>query len=143
MCNASVNRCSEAHFAALPCDTCNPLESDAFYVQSQGTAKVNQPPDLAIEVVVTNPARKALLTGAALRIPELWVLDLPRRTLTFYHLATRGAPKGTYRPKPRSRAFPVLTSSEVMERLDDPETDDTAYLRNCQDWARTVLAPRR
>ena len=80
-------------------------EADAaYYIQSFGRAKENQPPDLAIEVVVSHPARKALWAGAFLKIPELWVLDVPRRRLTFYHLATRGKHKGSYRPQSRSRA---------------------------------------
>jgi Uma2 family endonuclease len=114
----------------------------AYYVQSCGTEKRHQPPDLAIEVVVSNPETKALRAGAFLKIPEMWVLDIPRQRFTFYHLATRGKHKGTYRPQPRSRAFPVLWSAEVLERLDDPETDDPAYLQNCQAWVRHILVPR-
>src|SRR3954453_10982077 len=113
----------------------------AYYIQSHGTAKVNQPPDLAIEVVVSHSERKALRAGAFLKIPEMWVLDLPRHRLTFYHLAIRGKQKGTYRPEPRSRAFPVLRPAEVLERLDDPETDDAAFHENCRAWAKQVLVP--
>src|SRR3954471_19178093 len=115
----------------------------AYYIQSYGTTKKHHPPDLAVEVVVTHSEKKALRAGAFLKIPEMWVLDLPRHLLTFHHLAIRGRHKGTNRPQPRSRAFPVLTSAEVLERLDDPETDDTAFLENCRDWARRVLVPRR
>ena len=118
-------------------------EADAaYYIQSQGRARPHQPPDLAIEIVVSNPATKALRAGAFLKIPELWVLDVPRHSLTFYHLATRGKHKGTYRPMPRSRAFPVLTAADVLDRLDDPETDDIPFLENCRAWARQVLVPR-
>ncbi len=118
-------------------------EADAaYYIQSHGRAKEHQPPDLAIEVVVSHPATKALRAGAFLKIPELWVLDLPRHRLTFYHLATRGKHKGTYRPSSRSRAFPFLTAAEVLERLDDPEIGAIAFHENCRDWARRVLVPR-
>ncbi len=114
----------------------------AYYIQSHGTAKDRQPPDLAVEIVVTNPERKALLAGAALGIAELWVLDVPRHRLTFHHLTTRGKNKGTYRTKATSRPFPVLTAPEVLERLDDPEPDDTTFHENCRAWARNALVPR-
>ena len=118
-------------------------EADAaYYIQSHGRAKVGQPPDLAIEIVVSHPATKALRAGALLKVPELWVFDIPRHRLTVHHLATRGEHKGTYRPKARSRAFPVLTSAEVLERLDDPESDAATFDENCRDWARRVLVPR-
>src|SRR3954447_10859591 len=114
----------------------------AYYIQSYGTTSKHHPPDLALEVVVTHSEKKALRAGAFLKIPEMWVLDLPRHRLTFYHLAVRGKRKGTYRPEPRSRAFPVLTSAEVLERLDDPATDDTTFHENCRAWAKQVLVPR-
>ena len=114
----------------------------AYYVQSHGTATDRQPPDLAVEIVVTNPERKALLAGACLGIPELWVLDVSRHCLTIYHLTTRGKNKGTYRAKPTSRTFPFLRPDELLERLDDPEPDDTAFHENCRAWARKVLVPR-
>jgi Uma2 family endonuclease len=118
-------------------------EADAaYYLQSHGRARKHPPPDLAIEIVVTNPEKKALRAGAFLKIPELWVLNVPKRRLTFYHLMTRGKEKGTYRTETRSRAFPVLTSADVLERLDDPETDDPTFHENCRVWVREVLLPR-
>ena len=115
----------------------------AYYIQGHGTAKRKHPPDLAIEVVVSHPETKALRAGAFLKIPEMWVLDLPKHRLTFYHLAAGGKSKGTYRPEPRSRAFPVLMSAEVLERLDEPEADDTVFHENCRAWAVRVLVPRQ
>jgi Uma2 family endonuclease len=115
----------------------------AYYIQNHGTTKQHQPPDLAIEVVVSHSEKKALRAGAFLKIPEMWVLDLPRHRLTFHHLVMRGKQKGTYRPEPRSRAFPGLLSAEVLERLDDPETDSTTFHENCRAWARRVLVPRQ
>ena len=59
-------------------------EADAaYYIQSYGDTRRNQPPDLAIEVVVSHPATKALRAGAMLKIPEFWVLDLPKHKLRF------------------------------------------------------------
>ena len=118
-------------------------EADAaYYIQSYGRVKEGQAPDLAVEIVVSHPASKTLRAGALLKIPELWVLDIPKHRLTFHHLATRGKHQGTYRPQARSRAFPFLTSAEVLERLDDPETEDTAFHENCREWAGRVLVPR-
>ena len=86
-------------------------EADAaYYIQSQGRANEGQAPDLAIEIVVTHPATKALRAGAFLKIPELWVLDIPRHRLTFQLLSSKGKHQGTYRTGPRSRAFPFLAS---------------------------------
>jgi Uma2 family endonuclease len=62
----------------------------AYYIQSYGTTRKHHPPDLAIEVVVSHSEKKALRAGAFLKIPEIWVLDLPRHRLTFYHLVARG-----------------------------------------------------
>ena len=119
-------------------------EADAaYYIQSHGTAKSHQPPDLAIEVVVSHSEKKALRAGAFLKIPEMWVLDIPRHSLTFYRLAQRGKHKGTYRADSRSQAFPALLSAEMLEQLDDPETDGTAFHENCRAWARQVLVPRQ
>ncbi len=115
----------------------------AFYIQSQGTAKPRQSPDLAVEIVVSHSEKKALRAGALLKIPELWVLDIPRRRLTFHVLAFKGKSKGAYRNEPRSRAFPLMTTADVLDRLDDPETDDGAFHENCRAWARRVLIPRR
>src|SRR5487761_1915158 len=114
----------------------------AYYIQSYGTVKSQHRPDLAIEIEASHSEKKALLAGAFLKIPEMWVLDLPRHQLTFYLLAVGGKSKGKYRPQPRSRAFPMLTSAEVLERLDDPEADSTAFHENCREWARRVLVAR-
>ncbi len=118
-------------------------EADAaYYVQSQGRAEPDQPPDLAVEVVVSHPATKALRAAAVLKIPELWALDIPRHRLTFHVLTTRGPSKGTYRTATRSRAFPFLSPADVLGRLDDPEAEATAFHENCRGWARRVLVPR-
>jgi hypothetical protein len=77
-----------------------------------------------------------------LKIPELWVLDIPRHTLTFYHLVTRGQHKNTYRPIPQSLALPVVTPADILDRLDDPEGDAILFHENCREWARRVLVPR-
>lgn len=100
-------------------------------------------PDLAVEVVVSHPAEKALRAAASLGIPEVWVLDLVRQRLTFYWLVARGPKRGTYRASRVSRAFPFLTAPEFMDRLNDSAPDSASFDRNCRSWAREVLARRR
>jgi hypothetical protein len=100
------------------------------------------PVHLTIEVVVSNPATKALRAGAVLGFPELWIFDVSKNRLIFHHLATRGKNKGTYVARPRSRAFPLLTPADVLGRIEDPAEDDFAFLENCRAWAAEVLSPR-
>jgi Uma2 family endonuclease len=114
----------------------------SYYIPGFATAKRGQVPDLAVEIVMSHSEKKALRIAAALGIPELWVLDIPRHKLTFYHLATRGKSKGTYLAKPSSRALPLLKAAEALERLDDPEGDDITFHENCRAWARATLVPR-
>lgn len=115
----------------------------SYYIQSHGTAAWGQAPDLAIEIVVSHSEKKALACGVLLGIPEIWVLDIPRHRLTFHRLVQRGKHKGIYQPQSHSRAFPPLSSSEVLGRLDDPVKDGTAFHENCRIWAAEVLVPRR
>ena len=115
---------------------------EGYYIRSFGKATEGQAPDLALEVVVSHPADKALRCGAVLGIGEMWVLDVARRKLTFYTLVTRGKTKGMYQPKAKSRAFPALTPDDVLGRLDEPLDDLVGYLKRCRAWVEDVLAPR-
>jgi Uma2 family endonuclease len=116
---------------------------EGYYVQSFGNAPEGHRPDLVIDVVVSHSEREALANGLLLGIPEVWVLNVPRRTLVFHHLVRRGQDQGTYRPRPRSRPFPFLEAAEVMERLEDPVEDVAAFHENCREWAARVLLPRQ
>ena len=118
-------------------------EADAsFFIQSFEHADTAQIPDLAVEIVVSHSPITALRAGAFLGISELWVYDVPQRKVTFHRLATKGKAKGTYQTTSWSRAFPVLTSADVSERMDDPEFEGCAFFESCQAWARRVLIPR-
>jgi Uma2 family endonuclease len=119
---------------------------ESYYVQSFGTAKKGQVPDLAIEVVVTNPETKALRAGELLGIPEIWVWDLPRRRLVFHQLSEPGAGTRVYRAQPRSLAFPFLTPEDVLGRVGEPvegtRFDAGSFSAESRKWARRVLLPR-
>jgi Uma2 family endonuclease len=131
--------------AGTPYEKDTGYEADeAYYIQSFDARDEEPPPmpDLAVEVVVGHSAKKALWAGAALGLPELWVLDVERNELTFHGLVRRGKHAGSYAPIPRSRALPMLTSADGLDRLADPEQNAVAFLDNCRRWARDVLARR-
>jgi Putative restriction endonuclease len=101
------------------------------------------PPDLVIEIVVSHPAADALADCALLRVPEVWVWDVPRGRLEFHLLVSRGKNKGRYIPSSRSKALPMLDANDVLALLGDPTTDAGQFDRNCRAWAEQVLVPRR
>jgi hypothetical protein len=113
----------------------------SYYIQSHGKAGEGQPPDLAIEVVVTHSPTKALMNGVVLGITEMWVWNLPRKQLIFHHLVKRGRSKKDYVPASKSLSFPFLSAEMALERLSDPTDDAVVFFQNCCDWAARVLAP--
>lgn len=122
------------------------IPDESYYIRNYDAAggETNPvPPDLVLEIVVSHPAADALADCAILGVPEVWVWDVPRTTLTFYRLVTRGEDRGRYVPSPRSRALPMLRVDEVFDRLQHPTTDAGRFDRDCRDWAAQVLAPRR
>jgi hypothetical protein len=114
----------------------------SYYIQSFSRAPEGFRPDLAVEILNTGRDTKARRCGEALKIPELWVLDVRKPSLVFLGLTRSGPHKGTYRPIPRSRALPWLVPGEVLKRLTDPEGDAAAFHEDCRRWAREDLAPR-
>ena len=115
---------------------------ESFYVQSQGAAMSGKVPDLAIEIVVTNPPRKALAAGEALGIPEMWVWNIPRRELAFHALKQGKDGRAKYGRIGRSLAFPFLAPKDVLSRVSEPMDDVAAFWEASQAWARRILVPR-
>jgi Uma2 family endonuclease len=103
---------------------------------------IDPPPDLVVEVVVSHSAVKAMGICRALNVPEVWVFDVPRQRLTFFHRKKTGEHAGRYEAAERSLAIPVLTARETFERVADPVEDDGAYIRKIRKWARSELLPR-
>ncbi len=101
---------------------------------------IDPPPDLAIEVEITHQSETALSIWKQLGVPEIW--DFKGRTgnLRFY---LRGE-DGTYAESKTSMVFPVLTSNEVAEWVNRPETiAESEWLLQVRDWVRDTLAPRQ
>jgi len=91
------------------------------------------PPDLAIEIDITQSSIKRQPIYAALGIPELWQFD--GSTLRVYVLQE----SGEYAPSATSQSFPFLPLSEFVSfLLPDAQMDETTHLRNFIDWLRKL-----
>jgi Uma2 family endonuclease len=100
--------------------------------------EVDPPPDLAIEAVVGNPAKKAIATYCRLRVPEVWACDDARLRILLL------GEDGRYAESPTSAAFPFLTSAEIFEWVKRPSGgNETEWVKEVRRWAAEVLAPRR
>lgn len=90
------------------------------------------PPDLAIEVDVTSSSLDRLGIYAALRVPELWRLDAD--ILTFHLLAGRGR----YVQADRSRAFPIISPTDLMSLILKARRagDVISIIRQFRRWVR-------
>jgi Uma2 family endonuclease len=96
------------------------------------------PPDLAVEVVVTHGYDLAMEVCRELGVPELWVHDVAEGRVTFWQRR-----RGGYASRARSLAFPFLRAADLPPWLEDTDAGDSAEFVRMQQWARTVLAPRR
>lgn len=99
---------------------------------------VDPPPDLAIEVDVTNSCLDRMGIYAALGVPELWRLD--GETLQVYYRNE----EGVYEPRPHSPTFPFLELAEFLSfvrQIPDVE-DDMGLLRLMHSWVRDRVRPR-
>ncbi len=92
--------------------------------------KIDPPPDLVIEVEITNPAVPKLPIYARLGVPEIWLYDgqAPR----ILRLAG-----GQYEGSDRSGVLPCLTESVLSEFLEQSKILSTlAWRRVVRTWAR-------
>ena len=91
--------------------------------------RINPPPDLAIEVDVTHSSLDRMAIYAALRVPEVWRLDVTG--LTFHVLQ----PSGDYAASATSRSFPWLTSADLAGFLALlGQVEENALLRQFRTW---------
>ena len=73
------------------------------------------PPDIVVEIDITNESLSQFPVYAALRVPEIWHYD--GETLRFYELI-----ENSYREVPESRFFPGLKPSLLAEALEESKT---------------------
>jgi Uma2 family endonuclease len=86
------------------------------------------PPDLALEIDITNSSIKQLSLYATLGVGEVWRYD--GAILTFYQLQSGG-----YVSVDRSPTFPILSPDRVLEFLTDCQTDGVNQaVKNLRKW---------
>ena len=91
------------------------------------------PPDLAIEVEISNSAIDKLAIYGDLGVLEVWFYD--GESLQLHVLQ----PDGTYETKTRSSELPQLTT-EILEGFlaRRHESDETTWIRSFHEWARSL-----
>lgn len=97
--------------------------------------RVDPPPDLAIEVDVTNSSLDRMSIYASLGVPEVWRLD--NRTLTFHALDANRK----YAAISHSLSFPLATPADLMNFLMMcVGQDENSVLRQFRAWVQQQLS---
>jgi Uma2 family endonuclease len=103
-------------------------------------------PDFVIEVCNTNPPTKAKKACRRLRIPELWVYDVPRDKFEFFRLreTRRAGGVATYDHVRQSESGVLpLGLGDIKLLLEIPlGNDDNEFRRKVRHFVTTVLVPR-
>jgi Uma2 family endonuclease len=94
---------------------------------------IDPPPDLAIEVDLSQSSVDKHSIYADLGVPEIWTFTDDR--LKFFQLESDGA----YRPIERSLAFAFLKPGDLQRFLDDRHgVEETAWMHRFCHWVRTI-----
>ena len=115
------------------------FEPDAcFYFQNEALMRgkdeldlnIDPPPDLVIEIDITNPSLNKFSIFAALGIPELWRYDGER--VSIWKLETHD-----YHELAESQLLSKVTGAVLTELLEaGRQMKRTAWLRQVRNWAR-------
>ena len=85
---------------------------------------VDPPPDLAVEIDVTNESLSKFPVYATLGVPEIWRYVSKRKSVLMYELRD-----GEYVDIPASRSFPMLTPQVLADFLEQSKADGRKLLR--------------
>jgi Uma2 family endonuclease len=89
------------------------------------------PPDIAVEIDITNESLGRFPIYQNLGVPEIWRCDEHR--MEMYHLTESGYVKAE-----TSRAFPFLTGATLFQHLERSQTEgQSATLRAFREWVKT------
>ncbi|AGY60691.1 Uma2 family endonuclease [Gloeobacter kilaueensis] len=119
------------------------IEPDSsFYIQNEQVVRDKEtlnldsdpPPDLAVEVDITNPSLRKLPIYAALKIPEVWIYD--GRVLRIFHLQ-----QGAYVEAQTSLAFAAIPVRRLPEFLELGQSEGmSAAVAATRRWVQQLLA---
>ncbi|MDX2253905.1 MAG: Uma2 family endonuclease [Pseudanabaenaceae cyanobacterium bins.39] len=112
-------------------DSCYYLKNE-LRIRSQENVIVGQdpPPDLVLEVDITNPSDRRLPIYALLNVPEVWRYD-------GYNLQFLVLENGEYQPIDKSLSFPNLPAEIIVEYVQKRLTlGESATLREFRKWVR-------
>ena len=116
-----------------------PIES--FYVQNADAIigklridlNVDPPPDIVVEVDITNESLSKFPTYAAFGVPEIWRYD--GKQALIYHLVDQ-----SYVASDVSLSFPLLTARAMTDFLEQSKTQgQSAALASFRKWFRATL----
>lgn len=119
------------------------LEPDTCFYVANATAVIGKdridlnqdpPPDIAVEVDISNPSIRKLPIYQEMRVPEVWVYDEKR--LRILWLSDAG-----YIESPYSLAFSIITADVLTQHLKMSEIKgQSAVLRAFRKWLKAELA---
>lgn len=91
------------------------------------------PPDLVLEVDITNPSDRRLPIYALLSVPEVWRYD-------GYSLEFLALEKGEYKPIEKSLSFPDLPAAVIVEYVQQRLIlGESGTLRGFRKWVRANI----
>jgi Uma2 family endonuclease len=115
------------------------VEADeCYYIQNEAAVRgkmeidltVDPPPDLAIEIDITNPSLPRLPIYAALGVPEVWQFD--GEQFQILQLVS-----GEYKAQPQSQALPMVTVQVVGSFMaQTQEMGETSWAKTVRQWVR-------
>lgn len=119
-------------------DTCFYVQNAARVIGRRALRSgVDPPPDVAVEIDMSNDSLDKFPIYAALGVPEIWLYD--GRKTHFYKLAG-----GNYEVIQNSLAFPILTAEDLTKYSEQSKTEgQTTALKAFRQMLRSRPSPRR
>lgn len=118
------------------------IEPDnCYYIQNEPVVRGRQeldlesdiPPDIAVEIDITNSSINKFGIYSALRVPELWRYN--GRDLIFYQLV-----EGQYVEYESSLAFPLVSANDINEFIEQSKSlGEIALLKSFRAWLRDKM----